>query len=101
MTVLPDKLPKRLDKACKGVGEALDGLMKRHYADEPDTLEKWKMASRMQLPVIAQSCEKSRSLEVAACQKTALEQAPVEFKKTFSDLLAACTRKYGHAEGPT
>jgi len=94
LAVLPEKLPKKLDKACAAMVEAQNKFMERAYADEPETLEKWKANPSAQ-QMIAATCKKSGSVQAAACQAHALENAPPEFAKSFPELLAACNEKYG------
>lgn len=98
---LPDKLPKKLKTACEQVVEANDAFMKKHYADDPKTLERWNMAKGTQLGMTRQQCIKEGSIEVAACQAHALANAPAELKKDFAQILLACKEKFasGPAEG--
>jgi len=95
LAVLPKKLPKKLKKACEAVVEANDAFMKKHYADDPKTLERWNMAKGTQLGMTRQQCIKEGSIEVAACQAHALQNAPAELKKDFAQLLLACKEKFG------
>lgn len=98
--VLPEKMPKKLDKACKAVAEAQDGFMNRLY--EGETVEKWNNAKGTQLPMTIAQCTKQASLEVAACQQNALTIAPPELKKELPELLRGCIDKFGKkAEGDT
>lgn len=98
LAVLPEKFPKKLDKACDMMVEAQNEFMNRAYADEPEKLEKWKANPAAQ-QMIAATCKKGGSVEAAACQAHALEKAPVDFAKSFPELLAACNEKFGAAKG--
>ena len=95
ITVLPKKMPKKLKAACEAVVEANDAFMKKHYADDPKTLERWNMAKGTQLGMTRQQCIKEGSLEVAACQAHALANAPAELKKDFAQILLTCKEKFG------
>lgn len=90
---LPEKLPKKLDKACKAVGEAHDGFMNRMF--EGDTVEKWNQAKGTQIPMTVAQCTKQGSIEVAACQANALNNAPENLKKELPELLRGCIDKFG------
>lgn len=96
LAVLPEKFPKKLDKVCADVGKAQNDFMDRVYADQPETLEKWKANPSAQQMIIAQ-CKKTGSVESAACQVNALNNAPQEFSKSFPELLSACNEKFGPA----
>lgn len=93
LAVLPAKFPKKLDKVCQEVGVAQNAFMDRVYADEPETLEKWK-ANPSATQMIVATCTKGGSVEAAACQINALNEAPADFKKTFPELLSACNQKF-------
>ncbi|MEZ4381848.1 MAG: hypothetical protein R3A79_10880 [Nannocystaceae bacterium] len=93
LATLPDPLPKKLDKACDARAKAEDDFMNKHY--EGEALEKWNQAKTTQLGFAKQGCVKAGSIEIAACQVEALNNAPVELKKKLPDLLKACMEKYG------
>ena len=95
--VLPAKLPKKLNKACQAAGEAHDAFMKRQYADDAETLEKWSLAAGTQIKFTVSTCTKGGSLEVAACQKHALDNAPPELKEDATEILKTCIDKFGKA----
>lgn len=98
VAVLPEKLPKKLDQACEGVWEAQQGFMERLYGDNPETVEKWKAAAGTQKPMTITTCKKAGSIEAAACQIHALENAPPELKKELPAILRYCIDKF--AGGP-
>jgi hypothetical protein len=100
LAALPEKMPKKLDDACKEVGKSHDAFMRRHFADNPETLQKWTAASGTQLPLTIAQCKKHGSIEVAACQAKVLEEAPAEFKKELPGLLRACIDKFGGTADP-
>jgi len=98
--VLPEEMPKKLDKACAAVAEAHDGFMNRMFEDE--TTEKWNQAKGTQLPMTVSQCTKEGSLEVAACQANALNTAPQELAKELPELLRGCIDEFGEKdEGAT
>ena len=97
VAIVPEPLPKSLGKACDAVGEAYDAFMQRMYADEPDTLHKWNDAKDTQLPMTTATCIKGASLQAAACQKHALDQASEELKGAQTELLRLCIDKFGRA----
>lgn len=98
VAVLPEKMPKDLVKACDAVAEAQDEFMKRHYKDE--ALKKWEAGKGTQLPMTKVQCTQSDSIEVAACQKNALDTAPTELRKKLPDLLRVCIEKFGKKGAP-
>lgn len=100
LAVLPDKYPKKLDKVCAEVGKAQNAFMDRVYADDPETLEKWKATPSAQEMIVA-TCKKGGSVEAAACQINALNQASADFKKSFPELLSACNEKFGPSVAAT
>jgi len=95
VAVLPPKLPKKIDKACAEVGEAQDRFMQRMFTGE--VLEKWTAAKGTQLPMTVMQCTKAGSLEVAACQAYALDNAPPELKEDVPEILKVCIDKFGPA----
>lgn len=98
--VLPEELPKKVDKACEAVAEAQDGFMQRLYGDKPETIEKWNNAKGTQVPLTVTQCKKAGSLEVAACQKHGLDNAGPELKKEIPNIFRTCIDKFGApAEG--
>jgi hypothetical protein len=95
VAVLPDKMPKGLGAACEQVGDAYDAYMKRTYAEDQATLDKWNSAKGTQLPMTIASCTKAASVEVAACQSHGLENAPAELEGEQAAILRTCIEKFG------
>lgn len=93
LLVLPEKMPKKLDKACKAVGEAQDAFMNRLF--EGEAVEKWNTRKAKMLQTTVSMCNSQASLEVAACQQNALTNAPPELKKSLPDFLRGCIDKFG------
>ncbi|MBL4688491.1 MAG: hypothetical protein JKY37_28135 [Nannocystaceae bacterium] len=98
--VLPEKLPKKLDKACDEVSTAHDAFMVRLYSEKPETIEKWTAGKTMQLSMTVAQCKKAGSLEVAACQAHALTQAGAEIKKELPAIFRTCIEKFGTPPEP-
>ena len=97
LMVVPDKLPKKLEKACDDVAAAQDRFMQRLHTGE--VLEKWTAAKDTQLPMTIVQCASVSSLEVAGCQTSALDNAPPELKENVDEILKACVDKFG-PKGP-
>lgn len=93
LAVLPETMPKDLKAACKGVAQAQDEFMQKHY--EGEGLQRWNEAKGTQMGMLETGCIKSGNLEVAACQINAMNSAPAEFKKDLPDVLKACIDKFG------
>lgn len=95
LCVLPDKkkIEKDATKACNAVGAAHDRFMQKHFTGE--VLDKWVAAKGTAVPMTIAQCQKSSSVEVAACQVHALDNAPAEMKEYSSDLLRGCIEKFG------
>jgi hypothetical protein len=97
LAVLPETMPKDLAAACDGVAEAQDQFMQKHYDGEG--LQRWNEAKGTQMGMLKTGCVKSGSMEIAACQINAMNNAPAEFKKDLPDVLKACIDTFG-AEAP-
>lgn len=89
LATLPDKLPKKLDKACEEVGVAMDGFMLKYFPDN------WAKLKTKQLADLKESCTGTGSIEAAACQAKALAAAPEELNKAVPEILRACIDKFG------
>lgn len=95
LAVLPAKLPKGLEPACKQMLAAYDGFMRKVLTG--DMLTKWTTGgNEMQLAVFRKECLK-RNVEVAACQANALEKAGPELEPRLADLMGRCNEKFGGA----
>lgn len=95
LCVLPEKMPKKLAKACDQVAVANDKFMTRMYTG--DALDKWNKAKQMQLGMTKAQCNKAGKIEVAACQMNAMNTAQEDMKKALPDLLRRCIEKFGSA----
>ncbi len=96
LCIVPEgKHPKKLGQACQGVVDAEVAFLERNYADKPEALAKLKSASQMQTQMTMQMCQAGASMEVALCQKHALDNAPKEFKKELAALKRTCVDKFG------
>lgn len=89
---LPEKLPKKLDKACDEVATVQDAFMQRMF---PDQAAKLAAGKAKQMADTKTACMGAGSIEVAACQAKALTDAPEELRKEIPALLSACIEKYG------
>lgn len=98
LAVLPAEMPKDLEAACSGVADAQDAFMQKHYDGEG--LQRWNEAKGTQMGMLKTGCVKAGSIEIAACQISAMTNAPVEFKKDLPDVLKACIDKFGAAPQP-
>jgi hypothetical protein len=98
---LPASVPKDLDKACAGVGEAWDAFMQRRYADDPEVIAKWNESRTGQLPFALTQCKKFGSIEVAACQSNALANLPLDVQAEAPEVMAHCAQKCGKELPPT
>lgn len=88
LTVLPEKLPKKLDKACAELNTGMDAFMTKWFPAN------WPMQKTKQLNDMKESCLQG-NIETAACQTKALADAPEELNKAVPDLLGACIEKFG------
>jgi hypothetical protein len=97
LAVLPDKkkIEKNTEKGCAAVGAAHDRFMQKHFTGE--ALEKWTSAKGTAIPMTIVNCTKAASVEVAACQVHALDNAPAELKDEASGIMRACIDKFGPA----
>ena len=94
--VLPEEMPKDLEKACDAVGVAMDGFMLRLF--EGDAVTRWNEAKGTQLGMAKKDCLAKASIENAACQANAMNLATVEIKKALPDLQLKCVEKFVTAE---
>lgn len=92
LATLPEKLPKKLDKACDEVATVQDAFMQRMF---PDQAAKLAAGKAKQMADTKSACMGAGSIEVAACQAKALTDAPQELRKEIPALLSACIEKYG------
>ncbi|PRP91437.1 hypothetical protein ENSA5_55540 [Enhygromyxa salina] len=98
LATLPEEMPKDLEAACDGVATAQDEFMKKHYDGEG--LKRWEEAKGTQMGMLKAGCVKAQSIDIAACQANAMNNAPGEYKKDLPDILAACIEKFSApAEG--
>ena len=99
LAVLPAKLPKNLDVACKQMLAAYDGFMQKVLVG--DMLTKWKTGgNEMQLAVFRKECLK-RNVEVAACQAHALASAGPDLEPQLASMMGKCAEKFGAAVEPS
>ncbi len=89
LLVLPETMPKKLDKACDAVGEAQTAFIERSF--DAAAAAKAKTGSTMTV----KTCKENSNIEVAACQKNALDNADKELGKDLPALLAGCIEKFG------
>jgi predicted lipid-binding transport protein (Tim44 family) len=102
LCVVPEgaKKPKKLGDACEAVVTAQSSFIQRAFAHDPAKLEKLKGASQMQNQMTTQMCL-AGNIDVAVCQKHALDSAPKELGKDLNDIMRVCVEKYGAApKGP-
>ncbi len=97
LAVVPEALPKTLDKACEQMLAAYDGFMRKVL--EGDMLTKWETGgNEMQLAVFGKECRK-RSIATAACQAHALSNATPDLEKSLPAIMKACADKGSAAPG--
>ena len=97
LAVIPETLPKSLDKACEQMLEAYDGYMQKVLTG--DMLTKWKTGgNEMQIAVFRKECLE-RDIATAACQAQALTNAAPELEKQLPDIMKACAEKAAAAAG--
>lgn len=92
LAALPEKLPKKLDKACDEVAAAQDAFMQKWF---PDQASQWASGKGTQLGLTKKTCVSGGSIEVAACQAKALTDAPEELRKEIPALFSSCIDKFG------
>jgi hypothetical protein len=92
ITVIPEgtKRPKKAAEACAQVVSAQEGFLKKFH---PDLDEK---AMNTQLALLDKQCKEMNQIEVALCQKFALEATTEQVKGAINDYLPACMEKYGN-----
>lgn len=91
ITVLPAKLPKKIDKACDEVSAAFDGFMKRTASDPAS----WESKKGTTLGMMKKDCLTGK-LEVAACEVQAFGAATPELVKAVPAIIAKCIEKFGN-----
>ncbi len=92
LAVLPEKLPKKLDKACDEVAAAQDAFMQKWF---PDQATQWAAGKGTQLGLTKKTCVGGGSIEVAACQAKILTDAPEALRKEIPALFSSCIEKFG------
>jgi hypothetical protein len=96
ITAIPEgtKLPKKIADACEQVVAAQSGLMKKFYPEVDDA------ALATQLGMLRKQCVDMNDIEVAICQKFALEGTTEPLKAMINEYLPICMTKYGEAPPP-
>lgn len=91
ISVIPEgtKLPKKIADACEQVVAAQDGFMKKFYP------EVGADALTTQLGMLRKQCVEANDIEMAMCQKFALDATTEELKSMINEYLPACMTKYG------
>lgn len=94
VTVIPEgtKLPKKIEEACDGVVAAQEAFMKKFHGDTPAE------ALTTQLGMLKKQCIEGGNIEIAMCQKFALEATDELLAPKINEYLPACMGKY--AEKP-
>ena len=94
LAVLPDKLPKKLDAACKAMTSAYDAYMRTVL--QGDMLTKWETGGNdMGIKVFDRECHKKASIPIAACQAEALKKMTPEMEKQIGPMMQRCAAKFG------
>ena len=97
--VVPDKIEKDFVKACDGVGKAHDEYIRR--SGDADAISAWDGGgSERAIPMTVVQCTQADSVEVAACQKNALDNLGPEMKDHLKKFLQACIDKYASKRAP-
>lgn len=91
ITAIPagTKLPKKPAQACEQVAAAQRGFMKKFHPEVPEE------ALFTQVGLIQKQCNDMKKIEVAMCQKFALDATTDELKESINDYLKVCLEKYG------
>ena len=91
IAVIPEgtKLPKKAADACAQVVEAQRGFMGQFHPD----IEEGALTT--QLGMLGKQCNDMNNVEVAMCQKFALEATTERLKSKINEYLPVCLEKYG------
>jgi hypothetical protein len=93
LCVVPADDPKDLVAACDAVGKAHDAYVRR--SGDAEAITAWDGGeSERQIPMTVVQCTQADSVEVAACQRHALDGLGPEMKDYIKDFLRACIEKY-------
>jgi hypothetical protein len=93
LCIVPDDVPKDFVAACDAVGKAHDEYVRR--SGDPEAIAEWDGGgSERHIPMTVVQCTQADSVEVAACQKHALDGLGPEMKDHIKDFLRACIDKY-------
>lgn len=95
VTVIPEgtKLPKKIEEACEGVVAAQEAFMKKFHGDTPAE------ALTTQLGMLRKQCVEGGNIEIAMCQKFALEATDELLAPKINEYLPACMGKYAEKPG--
>ncbi len=96
ITAIPEgtKLPRKIADACKQVVAAQSAFMTKFYP-EIDAA-----ALTTQLGMLDKQCVEMNDIEVAMCQKFALDATDEDLKSMINEYMPACMTKYGEAPKP-
>lgn len=91
ITAIPEgtKIPKKIADACKQVVAAQSAFMTKFYP-EVDAA-----ALTTQLGMLEKQCIEMNDIEVALCQKFALDASDEDLKSMINEYMPACLAKYG------
>jgi hypothetical protein len=93
LCVLPPTLPKDPVAACEAVGKAHDEFVRR--VGTPEIIAAWEGGeSEKTIPMAVVQCTQADSLEAAACQKNALDNADAQMLDHTKLLLQTCIDKF-------
>lgn len=102
IAVVPADGPKDLKSACDGLVEAYDAFMRR---GDDETVLKWVNEQKgKQLGAQKSNCIQRKSVEIAACQISALSNAPPAFDHhrggdTVRRIMIRCVEKFAPGGG--
>ncbi len=91
ITAIPEgtKIPKKIADACKQVVAAQSAFMGKFFPEIDEA------ALATQLGMLEKQCVEMNDVEVALCQKFALEATDEQLKSMINEYLPVCMGKYG------
>lgn len=91
ITTIPEgtKIPKKIADACEQLVVAQSTFMKKFYPQVEDA------ALVTQLGMLRKQCLETNDVELALCQKFAIDATDEALKSMINEYLPACMTKYG------
>jgi hypothetical protein len=99
LCIVPENVEKDFVKACDGVGQAMDGFVRR--SGDAEAIAAWDAGDNEKgIAMTVVQCTQADSVEVAACQKNVFDNLGPEMRDYIKDFMQACIDKHASKKAP-